>query len=259
MTFLCATTDSSLEQFTLLAKNARGRACEALIHQVLSNPDVFLFSQLLVMPNIAALENTEFQSSYRLLQIFAFGTYNDYNRERQQLPELNPASELKLRKLSVVSLAQHRKDLSYEVLMGALDVHTIRALEDVLIDAIYSGLVQGKLDQKTRSIRVTYVVARDVQSHDIVSMKDKLKEWQLKAFAVCDKIDSILSHATKTVGDNVAREERIQSKIKATMERSKGNGNRMHVDDATGESSPGSRKSSSMKQRSQGPMARKRV
>ena len=81
----------------------------------------------------------------------------------------------------------------------------------------------------------------------------------MKAFAVCDKIDSILrfglrshlspnfiysdSPATKTVGDNVAREERIQSKIKATMERSKGNGNRMHVDDATGESSPGSRKS----------------
>lgn len=127
MTFLSTTTDSNLEQFKLLAKNARGRACEALIHQVLSSPNVFLFGQLLEMPNIAALENTEFQPSCRLLQIFAFGTYHDYERtrpykcsyhsnsicsiqgQRQELPQLTPAQELKLRKLSVVSLAQHNK------------------------------------------------------------------------------------------------------------------------------------------------------
>lgn len=48
---------------------------------------------------------------------------------------------------------------------------------DDKVGLYWKGLVQGKLDQKTRSIRVTYVVARDVQSHDIVSMKDKLKEW----------------------------------------------------------------------------------
>ncbi|CCI39386.1 unnamed protein product [Albugo candida] len=211
------------------------------------------------MPNIAALENTEFQPSCRLLQIFAFGTYHDYERQRQELPQLTPAQELKLRKLSVVSLAQHNKDLPYEVLMGALNVNTIRALEDVLIDTIYSGLVQGKLDQKTKSMRVTYAIARDVQSHDIALMRKKLKEWQSKASAVCEQIELILSRATKSVEENIAREENIHFKIKAATERNRGNDSRMNVDDGTGESSPGTRKTSAMKQRSQGLMTRKRV
>lgn len=37
--------------------------------------------------------------------------------------------------------------------------------------------MQGKLDQKTKSMRVTYAIARDVQSHDIALMRKKLKEW----------------------------------------------------------------------------------
>lgn len=41
----------------------------------------------------------------------------------------------------------------------------------------WKGLVQGKLDQKTKSMRVTYAIARDVQSHDIALMRKKLKEW----------------------------------------------------------------------------------
>lgn len=69
---------SSLEQFTLLAKNARGRACVALVQQVLTNKKLFVFRELLDMPNVEALQNTENQGYYELLRIFCFGTYSDY-------------------------------------------------------------------------------------------------------------------------------------------------------------------------------------
>lgn len=69
---------SSLEQFTLLARNARGRACVALIQQVLSNKKLFVFRELLDMPNVQALQGTEYQGYFDLLQIFCFGTYGDY-------------------------------------------------------------------------------------------------------------------------------------------------------------------------------------
>ena len=69
---------SSLEQFTLLAKNARGRACVALIQQVLSNKKLFVFRELLDMPNVEALRDSEYKEHYELLRIFCFGTYTDY-------------------------------------------------------------------------------------------------------------------------------------------------------------------------------------
>ena len=70
---------SGLEQFLLLAKNARGRACVALIQQVLSNKKLFVFGELLGMPNVAALAGTEHHGSLELLKIFCFGSFADYS------------------------------------------------------------------------------------------------------------------------------------------------------------------------------------
>jgi COP9 signalosome complex subunit 7 len=72
---------SNLEQFTLLAKNARGRACVALIQQALSSKKVFVFRELLDMPNVQGLRNTEHHDHLQLLEIFCFGKYADYMGE----------------------------------------------------------------------------------------------------------------------------------------------------------------------------------
>jgi hypothetical protein len=69
---------SSLEQFTLLAKNARGRACVALIQQALSNKKLYVFRELLDMPNVQGLRGTEHEEHLQLLEIFCFGKYADY-------------------------------------------------------------------------------------------------------------------------------------------------------------------------------------
>ena len=43
---------SALQQFCLLAKSAKGPACASLISQALEHPSVFVFGELLDMPNV---------------------------------------------------------------------------------------------------------------------------------------------------------------------------------------------------------------
>jgi len=70
---------SALESFQLLAKGTRGVAAAHLVQQALEAPGVYFFGELLDHPNIVSLENTDYGGgSYRLLRIFAFGTYGDY-------------------------------------------------------------------------------------------------------------------------------------------------------------------------------------
>lgn len=47
--------EEGLVQFLVLAKGAKGAACVALIQQVLSNKKLFVFGELLAMPNVQAV------------------------------------------------------------------------------------------------------------------------------------------------------------------------------------------------------------
>ncbi|KAF0685604.1 Aste57867_22533 [Aphanomyces stellatus] len=200
---MVASDDGSLEQFTLLAKTARGRACVALIQQVLSNKKLFVFGELLDMPNVKAMaesDQIDQQGHARLLQIFAHGRYLDYVRQKQNadlhIPDLNPSQALKLRKLTVVSLCQEHKLVPYRVLMGELQIGSVREVEDIVIETIYSGLVEGKLDQKSECFESSYAVGRDVQATDIDDMIHRLTQWQDDAKLACRQIESILTQAT---------------------------------------------------------------
>jgi hypothetical protein len=42
----------TIEQFCILAKTAKGRACTALIQQVLTDKRVFVFGELLALPSV---------------------------------------------------------------------------------------------------------------------------------------------------------------------------------------------------------------
>lgn len=43
---------TGLQSFCLLAKSAKGKACTAVIEQALQAPNVFVFGELLDMPNV---------------------------------------------------------------------------------------------------------------------------------------------------------------------------------------------------------------
>lgn len=69
----------------------------------------------------------------------------------------------KLRLLTVVSLAEQSKLLPYTLLMQELQIDNVRELEDLVIEGISAGVIQGKLDQKSSHFEVDYVIGRDIR------------------------------------------------------------------------------------------------
>lgn len=71
-----------LEQFVLLAKDAKGKAGAALIERATRNPNTFVFGELLDAPSIKELEHGDHGSYYQLLRLFAYGTYSEYRANK---------------------------------------------------------------------------------------------------------------------------------------------------------------------------------
>ncbi|KAF9242342.1 hypothetical protein BU15DRAFT_86911 [Melanogaster broomeanus] len=154
---LGANFSARLEPFLLMSKSARGAAAAKLIQDATSAPGVFVFAELLELPNIQELANNEqHASSLSLLQLFSFRTYRDYLENKDSLPPLNQAQITKLRYLTIVTLATERRILPYSLLLQELKVESIRELEDLIIDAIYLDILRGKLDQKEQQLEIEY-------------------------------------------------------------------------------------------------------
>ena len=62
----------------------------------------------------------------------------------------------KLKKLSAVAFAAQSKTLGYDLLMRELQLASVRELEDLLIDCIYTGLISGRLDQQAGHLDVFF-------------------------------------------------------------------------------------------------------
>jgi COP9 signalosome complex subunit 7 len=69
----------ALEQYILLSKNAPPRAAAELVLQATSAAGVFVFTELMIKPSIQALKDSaDYSSHWKLLEIFAWGTWKDY-------------------------------------------------------------------------------------------------------------------------------------------------------------------------------------
>jgi len=165
-----------LEGFEALLKTHEGQACVMVIEKVLKRPQIFVFGELLDLPNVKNLANGPHRPWLELLKLFAYGTFADY-KARSDLPKLEPAQLTKLKQLSIVEYASKSKELSYSMLMSMLDINNVRELEDLIIDAVYAGLCSGKLDQRRRSFLVRSVIGRDLGPNEVESMANTLSSW----------------------------------------------------------------------------------
>lgn len=200
-----------LEQFVLLAKNAKGAAAVELVKQALEAPGVYVFGELLDMSNIQDLENTIYSPYLALLNTFAYGTYTVLlEGQENDTPSLTEAMTRKLRLLTVVSLAEKSKVLPYSLLQAELGISTVRELEDLVIEGISAGVVLGKLDQKNSYFEVDFVIGRDIRKTDIGNIVGVLSAW-------CDNCDTMLTNIEVQV-DKVNKEKVDTNSHKAELE-----------------------------------------
>lgn len=91
---------------------------------------------------------------------------------------MNDQQTLKLRQLSLLTLAKNPHNLSYASLQSALGLSDARAVEQLVISAIYAGLIQAQLDPRDQAVLVSSVSPlRDLAPGSILSMLANLQEW----------------------------------------------------------------------------------
>jgi len=221
-----ANYSAKLEPFLLMAKSLKGAAAAKLIQDATSASAVFVFSELLELPNIQELGKSEqYQKSLALLQLFSYKTYQDYLQNKDLYPPLNVAQMIKLKHLTIVSLAADRRILSYSDLLQALDISNVRELEDLIIDAIYLDLFHGKLDQKEEQLEVTYTMGRDLEPGKLEQVLAALKDWASTTSAVLTtldgKINSIVAETTATKLNQQEHERILQLNLKDVYDKQK--------------------------------------
>ncbi|KAJ0053859.1 hypothetical protein Pint_00103 [Pistacia integerrima] len=167
-----------IDHFVKQASTQKGSALGPVVVEATSQPSLFAFSEILAVPNVAELEGTENSAYLDVLRLFAHGTWSDYKSNAGHLPQLVPDQVLKLKQLTVLTLAETNKVLPYDQLMQELDVSNVRELEDFLInECMYAGIVRGKLDQLRRCFEVQFAAGRDLRPGQLGSMIQTLSNW----------------------------------------------------------------------------------
>jgi len=221
----------AIEQFLLVAKTVKGAAAVELIKQVLETPGIYVFGELLDMPNVKELEsNPQLESYWRLLNIFAYGTYKTYLSNQAQLPPLTPAMLNKLRHLTIVSLATQSKFIPYNTLLTELDMKNLRELEDLVIEVVYANVVQGKMDQQKNRLEIEVTIGRDIKEEDLKVVSRVLGDWTRNCDNVLRNVEQQVSNA------NNCKEEwnKVKQQIEAQVNNIKKTIKTQDLDDPMG-------------------------
>jgi COP9 signalosome complex subunit 7 len=197
-----------------LSKSAKGLSAVELIRQVLESPGIYVFGELLDMPNIKELaNNSEYEPYYKLLNVFAFGTYSDYLSNSEHLPQLTDPMKTKLRHLTIVSLATKRKHIPYELLLSELDMKNLRQLEDLIIEVIYANVVSGKMDQMNNRLEIDHTIGRDIKHEDLKTVTNVLNEWCRNCDNVLRNIELQITNANTLKDDNNRLKQSIETQV----------------------------------------------
>ncbi|KAH6853502.1 hypothetical protein B0I37DRAFT_420421 [Chaetomium sp. MPI-CAGE-AT-0009] len=223
---------NALEPFLALSKSATSpRAAADLVVRATSAPNTYIFTELLQTPQLQALNSSdEFAPYLTVLQIFSHGTYSTYT-STPGLPELNDAQRLKLRQLSLLSLAKKDSNISnpgssaldYASLQTALDLPSRQALEELVISAIYAGLIKGQLNPKASHVQINSVSPlRDVAPTAISGLLSSLQAWAGRCEATLESLSCQMTQLRADADRRAARTAARARDIEMLVEKEKG-------------------------------------
>ncbi|KAG0305904.1 hypothetical protein BGZ98_003309 [Dissophora globulifera] len=207
-----------LEPYLALSKSAKGAGCVQLIKDALAAPGVMVFGELLDMPNVAELKsNPEHARYHRLLEIFSYGTYQDYQQNKESLPEITEAQRSKLQQLSIVTLSERVRAIPYSELVAYLEIANVRQLEDLIMDAIYQNVINANLDQKLKLVEVHSAMGRDLRPGQAQVMLKVLEDWTRTSEALLQ----VLSAKMSQVQENYEKERLAKETFEKELEKIK--------------------------------------
>lgn len=170
--------------------------------------------------------------------------YSDYSlthhiAKKGALPPLNDAQTKKLKLLSLISLATSHTALTYPSLQSSLEIPTSRALESLVTDAIYAGLVTGTMDPRNQLVSIISVAPlRDLAPGSVPQYQKALADWSQRCE---DTIRELEAQAEKIKDETRVREEKrkvreaqIEEKLEKAGGKKEEDGDEMDVDEEGG-------------------------
>ncbi|EEH07253.1 COP9 signalosome complex subunit [Histoplasma capsulatum G186AR] len=215
----------ALERFIHLANASSNtpRDITDIITNATSSPNTFIFAELLEVPAIQSLRSPDTPAEYRnhltLLEIFAWGTWEEY-QSTPNLPQLNDKQSEKLRLLSLLTLSTSHNPLTYAIAMKALSLPNHAALESLVTKAIYSSLITARISPATNPafIHVTSTAPlRDVRPQSIAPMISILTEWQARCSDVVGGIETEIAKIKSDAEKRRAREKDRASRVERSV------------------------------------------
>ncbi|CAO3574465.1 unnamed protein product [Mortierella alpina] len=207
-----------LEPYLALSKSAKGAGCVQLIKDVLTAPGVLVFGELLEMPNVAELKaHPEHARYHKLLEIYSFGTYQDYQQNKESLPEITEVQRTKLQQLSIVTLSERTRAIPYQHLLEYLEIANVRQLEDLIMDAIYQNIINANLDQKLKLVEVHSAMGRDLRPGQAQVMLRVLEDWTKTSEALLQALNAKMGQ----VRDNYEAEKKAKEAFEKDLEKIK--------------------------------------
>eukprot|EP01095_Lingulamoeba_sp_RSL-Kostka_P014602 TRINITY_DN6424_c1_g2_i1.p1 TRINITY_DN6424_c1_g2~~TRINITY_DN6424_c1_g2_i1.p1 ORF type:complete len:241 (-),score=77.46 TRINITY_DN6424_c1_g2_i1:287-1009(-) len=195
-----------------------------VVNKALNYEKLYVFGELLNEENVRELKNDEqYQPLYNLLEIFSYRTYSDYFENKDDLPGLSPEQEIKLKKLTVLTLFTKLKVIPYEMLQRELFIDSVRELEDLLIKCILERIIIGTIDQQDKSIDITFAIGRDICEGDLEWMQQQLKNWNKKSEFLLQKIEEQIHHAKSQFEAKKQEEDLFQKELETKEKNFKDN------------------------------------
>ncbi|KAK4160998.1 hypothetical protein QBC43DRAFT_347004 [Cladorrhinum sp. PSN259] len=226
---------SALEPFLALTSSATSpRAAADLVVRATSAPNTYIFTELLQTPQIQALASSaEFAHYLTALHIFSYGTYESY-QFTEGLPGLTDAQRLKLRQLSLLTIASQKNDpsfagaepaLSYASLQKALDLPSRQAVEELVISAIYAGLIKAQLNPKASLVQINSVSSlRDVAPNAIDGLLSSLQAWSDRCDATLNSLSTQMAQLRADADRRAAQSAAWAEKSEKLLEEEKRGG-----------------------------------
>lgn len=187
-----ADPSSLLEQARVLS----GGALAMTVTRCLSTPAFNAYSELLELLNVQGLP-ADSQHLCKLLELLAYGTLTDYRSNEALFGPIPDVVLERLKQVSVVQCALSSRKLEYDALRRDLELGTDAEVEALLMQAMYSGMVTGKMDQRGRSFEVTSAVGRDVRPANLEAIISRLRTWRGAITAAQDAATAQMADVSK--------------------------------------------------------------
>jgi len=121
--------------------------------------------------------------------------------------------ELKLKQLTIVQLASENRTIQYSLLLDKLNIQSLRELEDLIIECVYQGLLEGKLDQEKHLFQVDQTIGRDIKPQDIDRIISVLIDWQKKSENQLEEINQKIQYSLQNHEEEKKRKKDFEGKI----------------------------------------------